>query len=194
MSSLVRSGLTLNNADDTDCSIPEDLLAKATVRDVEKAERVINESIGYPVMIKASEGGGGKGIRMVRNDAELRASFQQVQQEVPMSPIFIQKLSQNSRHLKYNGGRSVRSSDRFIRARLFCSDVIRKLSKKGQLPSLRGNCAKNWSAARFVWQRKWVTGVGTVEYLFNCITGAYSFLEVNRDYKWSILSQKLLLE
>ena len=38
---------------------------------------------GYPVMIKASEGGGGKGIRMAKNIDELKTNFVQVQNEVP---------------------------------------------------------------------------------------------------------------
>jgi biotin carboxylase len=39
---------------------------------------VTAEKIGYPVMIKASEGGGGKGIRMANNVEELRSGFVQV--------------------------------------------------------------------------------------------------------------------
>ena len=50
-------------------------------------------SIGYPVMIKASEGGGGKGIRKVTNPEDLPAALRQVQSEVPGSPIFIMKLA-----------------------------------------------------------------------------------------------------
>lgn len=175
------SGLTLNNADDTDCSIPEDLLAKATVRDVEKAERVINESIGYPVMIKASEGGGGKGIRMVRNDAELRASFQQVQQEVPMSPIFIQKLSQNSRHLEvqmvadqYGQAIALYGRDCSVQRR------HQKIIEEGPITvAPRKLCEELERGAVRMAKKVGYAGVGTVEYLFNCITGAYSFLEVN---------------
>ena len=41
------------------------------------------ERIGYPVMLKASEGGGGKGIRMSKDAAELRNNFVQVTNEVP---------------------------------------------------------------------------------------------------------------
>lgn len=41
------------------------------------------EKIGYPVMIKASEGGGGKGIRMVHSNEAFKTSFQAVASEVP---------------------------------------------------------------------------------------------------------------
>eukprot|EP00957_Ditylum_brightwellii_P147631 11242942-Ditylum_brightwellii.AAC.1 len=51
-------------------------------------------------MIKASEGGGGKGIRMVDNAENVQTAFRQVCGEVPGSPIFIMKLSKNSRHLE----------------------------------------------------------------------------------------------
>ena len=54
-------------------------------------------------MIKASEGGGGKGIRKVTDPADLVASFRQVQGEIPGSPIFIMKLAPKSRHLEILG-------------------------------------------------------------------------------------------
>ncbi|KAK8947541.1 Acetyl-CoA carboxylase 1 [Platanthera guangdongensis] len=56
--------------------------------------------VGYPAMIKASWGGGGKGIRKVHNDEEVKALFKQVQGEVPGSPIFVMKLASQSRHLE----------------------------------------------------------------------------------------------
>jgi carbamoylphosphate synthase large subunit len=46
------------------------------VRTVEEALESANR-IGYPVMLKASEGGGGKGIRLSKNDEELRTNFVQ---------------------------------------------------------------------------------------------------------------------
>ena len=51
-------------------------------------------------MIKASEGGGGKGIRKVENFEDFPTAFRQVQTEVPGSPIFIMKLAKNARHLE----------------------------------------------------------------------------------------------
>lgn len=53
----------------------------------------IAAEIGYPVMIKASEGGGGKGIRKVSNPDDLAPALRQVQAEIPGSPIFIMKLA-----------------------------------------------------------------------------------------------------
>lgn len=57
--------------------IPKEIFDSACVFDVEGAVTTA-EKIGYPVMIKASEGGGGKGIRMAANVEELRNGFVQV--------------------------------------------------------------------------------------------------------------------
>lgn len=51
-------------------------------------------------MIKASEGGGGKGIRKVDCGDDFPAAFRQVQAEVPGSPIFVMKLAKCARHLE----------------------------------------------------------------------------------------------
>ena len=45
------------------------------------------DQVGYPVMVKASEGGGGKGIRMANNATELEARFEQARSEVPFYPL-----------------------------------------------------------------------------------------------------------
>ena len=44
---------------------------------------ILLHQVGYPVMVKASEGGGGKGIRKANNAAELEARFEQARSEVP---------------------------------------------------------------------------------------------------------------
>jgi acetyl-CoA carboxylase/biotin carboxylase 1 len=57
-------------------------------------------TIGFPVMIKASEGGGGKGIRKAESEDDFPNLFRQVQAEVPGSPVFIMKLATCARHLE----------------------------------------------------------------------------------------------
>ena len=58
--------------------------------------------IGYEngVMIKASDGGGGKGIRFIDNEEDLRNAYIKVENEVFGSPIFIMQLCKNARHLE----------------------------------------------------------------------------------------------
>ena len=50
------------------------------VHDLDEAVRIAND-IGYPVMIKASAGGGGKGMRRVESEAEVRAAVETAQRE-----------------------------------------------------------------------------------------------------------------
>ncbi|XP_037086840.1 LOW QUALITY PROTEIN: acetyl-CoA carboxylase-like [Pollicipes pollicipes] len=56
--------------------------------------------IGFPVMIKASEGGGGKGIRKVESEDQFFNQYRQVRTEVPGSPIFVMKMATRARHLE----------------------------------------------------------------------------------------------
>lgn len=57
--------------------MPKDIFEKACVTSVEDGLEVA-EKVGYPVMIKASEGGGGKGIRKAANAEEFSNFFRQV--------------------------------------------------------------------------------------------------------------------
>ena len=76
--------------------IPQDVFNKACIFNVNDAIASA-QKIGFPVMIKASEGGGGKGIRMAKDLDELKTNFIQVQNEVPGSPIFMMQLCTNAR-------------------------------------------------------------------------------------------------
>ena len=64
----------------------------------------IAEQIKYPVMLKASAGGGGKGIRVAYNEEELIKSFEIVKQEATISfnddSIYIEKFVENPRHVE----------------------------------------------------------------------------------------------
>ena len=64
----------------------------------------ISEKIGYPVMIKASAGGGGKGMRIAWNDSEVKEGFQSSKNEAASSfgddRIFIEKFVTQPRHIE----------------------------------------------------------------------------------------------
>ena len=71
--------------------------------DADEAVKISNE-IGYPVMIKASAGGGGKGMRIAYNDEEAREGFQSSKNEAANSfgddRIFIEKFVEEPRHIE----------------------------------------------------------------------------------------------
>ena len=73
------------------------------IEDADEAVKISNE-IGYPVMIKASAGGGGKGMRIAWNDAECREGFQSSKNEAANSfgddRIFIEKFVTQPRHIE----------------------------------------------------------------------------------------------
>ncbi|MEP2705874.1 MAG: acetyl/propionyl/methylcrotonyl-CoA carboxylase subunit alpha [Roseibium sp.] len=64
----------------------------------------ISESIGYPVMIKASAGGGGKGMRIAWNEEEARDGFVRSKSEAASSfgddRVFVEKFIENPRHIE----------------------------------------------------------------------------------------------
>jgi acetyl-CoA carboxylase/biotin carboxylase 1 len=79
--------------------IPQEVYDQANVTTAEDALKC-SVRIGFPVMIKASEGGGGKGIRKVTREEDVIAMYRQVQSEVPGSPIFVMKMANRARHLE----------------------------------------------------------------------------------------------
>ena len=73
------------------------------VESLEDALEIANK-IKYPAMIKATSGGGGKGIRLVKNDEELIKNFELVKQEAKVSfndeNVYIEKFIENPRHIE----------------------------------------------------------------------------------------------
>ena len=73
------------------------------VRDADDAVRIARE-VGYPVMLKASAGGGGKGMRIARNDDECREGFERAGSEARSSfgddRLFIERYIEEPRHIE----------------------------------------------------------------------------------------------
>ncbi|MEO9338995.1 acetyl/propionyl/methylcrotonyl-CoA carboxylase subunit alpha [Mesorhizobium sp. SB112] len=73
------------------------------IEDAEQAEKIASE-IGYPVMIKASAGGGGKGMRIAWSEAEVRDGFDRARSEAKSSfgddRVFVEKFVVDPRHIE----------------------------------------------------------------------------------------------
>ncbi|XP_058014157.1 acetyl-CoA carboxylase 2 isoform X1 [Ahaetulla prasina] len=160
-------------------TVPLETYQRGCVRDVEEGLEAAKR-IGYPVMIKASEGGGGKGIRIVEGVEEFPARFRQVQSEVPGSPVFVMKFLQHARHLEvqvladqYGNAISLFSRDCSIQRRH--QKIIEEAPATVASPAVFEYMEK--CAVRLAKMVGYVSA-GTVEYLYS-EGGNFHFLELN---------------
>lgn len=77
--------------------------SKGSIKSINDAKKTARE-IGYPIMLKAAAGGGGKGIRIVNDESELENSYNIVKHEAMISfkddEIYMEKFVQNPRHVE----------------------------------------------------------------------------------------------
>lgn len=77
--------------------------SEGSIKSLDEAIEIADQ-IGYPIMIKAAAGGGGKGIRLVRAPEELPEAYEIVKQEAKLSfsddEIYIEKFIENPRHVE----------------------------------------------------------------------------------------------
>ena len=148
--------------------------------DPSKAHRV-----GYPLLIKAAAGGGGKGMRIVESKKELRDSIIAAQREAKTGfgddRIFIERFVASSRHIEIqilgdNHGNIVHLGERE------CSIQRRHQKIIEESPSSRVNSemrtAMGEAAIKLAKKLKYESA-GTVEFLVDEKTGEFWFLEVN---------------
>ncbi|XP_059407228.1 acetyl-CoA carboxylase 2-like isoform X3 [Carassius carassius] len=160
-------------------SVPPELYVQGCVKDVDEG-LASAEKIGYPVAIKASEGGGGKGIRKVDSSEDFPSFFRQVQAEVPGSPIFIMQLAEHARHLEvqiladqYGNAISLFGRD--------CSIQRRHQKIIEEAPATIVSTSTFEQMERYAVHLAKMVGyvsAGTVEYLFT-EDGSFYFLELN---------------
>jgi acetyl-CoA carboxylase, biotin carboxylase subunit len=145
---------------------------------------MVAERIGYPVILKASAGGGGRGMRVVRQAEELPALFHQARQEAGASfssaDVYLEKYIASPRHIEFQVLADQLGSVEILGERE-CSIQRRhqKLIEESPSPAvtdalrqeISARLQKALSAARY-------TNAGTVEFLMD-ETGALYFIEVN---------------
>ena len=161
-------------------SLPEEAFRQACVASASEASEAADK-IGFPIMIKASEGGGGKGIRMVSSPEDVQNAYRQVCGEVPGSPIFIMKLSSNSRHLEvqlladeYGNAIALNGRDCSVQRR------HQKIIEEGPPIAAPAEVWKRMEdAAVSLAKAEGYTNAGTVEYLYSESDEKFYFLELN---------------
>nr|XP_028563188.1 acetyl-CoA carboxylase 1 isoform X1 [Podarcis muralis] len=160
-------------------NVPQELYEKGCVTDVDDGLRAAEE-VGYPVMIKASEGGGGKGIRKVNNADDFPNLFRQVQAEVPGSPIFVMRLAKQSRHLEvqiladqYGNAISLFGRDCSVQRRhqKIIEEAPASIATLAVFEHMEQCAVKLAKMVGYV-------SAGTVEYLYSQ-DGSFYFLELN---------------
>ncbi|GAA5920490.1 hypothetical protein JCM1841_003513 [Sporobolomyces salmonicolor] len=161
-------------------TVADDVYQRACVSDAEDGLAKASK-IGYPVMIKASEGGGGKGIRMVSKEEDFKQSFGAVLTEVPGSPVFIMKLAGAARHLEvqvladqYGNAISLFGRDCSVQRRH--QKIIEEAPVTIARPETFEQMEK--AAVRLAKLVGYVSA-GTTEFLYSAADDKFAFLELN---------------
>jgi acetyl-CoA carboxylase biotin carboxylase subunit len=165
------------------CGVPVIPGSNDVLNDVGEA-RNLAEKVGYPLMIKASAGGGGRGMRLVKSQDELESAFGSAQAEAKSvfnnGDLYLEKFVENSRHIEVqiladSSGNTVHLGERECTIQRRHQKLIEESPSvivDGDLRKKLGTSAIN--AAKTV---KYV-GVGTVEFLVDKNLN-YFFMEMN---------------
>lgn len=154
------------------------------IESTEHAVKISNE-IGYPVMIKASAGGGGKGIRVAANDKEVQEGFPAVKSEAKSSfgddRIFIEKFILNPRHVEIQVMGDKHGNCVYLFERE-CSIQRRNQKVIEEAPSpLLDEATRKKMGEQAVALAKAVDydSAGTVEFVASGVDKSFYFLEMN---------------
>ncbi|HEX8137627.1 MAG TPA: acetyl-CoA carboxylase biotin carboxylase subunit [Pyrinomonadaceae bacterium] len=143
------------------------------------------EQLGYPVMFKASAGGGGKGMRLVLTEADLRSAFETAQSEAAAafgdSEVYLEKAIERPRHIEIQVFADTHGNVVHLGERE-CSIQRRHQKVIEECPSPIGDAAlreRMGEAAVLVTRAVAYVGAGTVECLVSDATHDFYFLEMN---------------
>ncbi|MED4989240.1 acetyl-CoA carboxylase biotin carboxylase subunit [Parageobacillus toebii] len=158
--------------------------SKGIIESVDEAIALANE-IGYPVIIKATAGGGGKGIRVARNEQELVKGINITRQEAATAfgnpGVYIEKYIEDFRHVEiqvladsYGNIIHLGERDCSIQRRL------QKLVEEAPSPALDEETRQKMGQAAVQAARAVnYTGAGTVEFIYDHNEKKFYFMEMN---------------
>ena len=154
-----------------------------SIKNIEDATKIA-ETIGYPVILKAAAGGGGKGIRIANDEEELKNAYVVVKQEAKNAfnddEIYIEKFIQNPRHVEIQiladeHGNIVHLGERDCSIQRNHQKIIEETPSTAIDDKIRDKMGKD--AVKVVKIAEY-TSCGTVEFLVDK-DGNYYFMEMN---------------
>ncbi len=140
--------------------------------------------LGYPVLLKAAAGGGGKGMRLVRAETELESAFEaaasEAQKAFGAGEVYLEKLLDRPRHIEIQiladqFGRVVSLGERECSIQRRHQKLIEEAPSLAVTPALRRRMSEAATAAAGA---VGYLGAGTIEFLL-APTGEFYFLEMN---------------
>jgi acetyl-CoA carboxylase, biotin carboxylase subunit len=146
--------------------------------------QAVADQIGYPVMLKASAGGGGKGMRVVHSSSEVQEAFKSAASEALKSfgngEVFVEKFVASPRHIEIQVlsdqfGNHLHLFERECSVQRRHQKVVEEAPSAVLTPQLR---AEMGEAAVKAAKSCGYVGAGTVEFIFDA-SGAFYFLEMN---------------
>ncbi|WP_082233878.1 acetyl-CoA carboxylase biotin carboxylase subunit [Halobacillus massiliensis] len=158
--------------------------SKGIIENIEAGKKVAEE-IGYPVIIKATAGGGGKGIRVARTEEDLVRGINMTQQEAETAfgnpGVYIEKYIEDFRHVEIqvladNHGNAVHLGERDCSVQRRLQKLIEETPSPAVTPGIReemGDAAVKAALAVNY------SGAGTVEFIFDQNEQKFYFMEMN---------------
>ncbi|MBB3936951.1 acetyl-CoA carboxylase biotin carboxylase subunit [Aureimonas phyllosphaerae] len=157
--------------------------SKGRVEGIEAAREVLAET-GFPVMIKAAAGGGGRGIRIANSQAEFDQAFPQAEAEALAAfgdgGLYMEKVIGRARHIEVqvlaDGRDAIHCFERECSLQRRRQKVWEEAPSRALSPALREElCASAVALAKAVNY----SGAGTVEYLYDDAADRFYFIEMN---------------
>ncbi|WP_373892737.1 acetyl-CoA carboxylase biotin carboxylase subunit [Virgibacillus natechei] len=155
------------------------------VIDNEQQAIEIAEKIGYPVIIKATAGGGGKGIRVAKTEEELMKGIRVTQKEAETSfgnpGVYIEKFIEDFRHIEIQiladkHGNVVHLGERDCSIQRRLQKLIEETPSPAITPAIR---EKMGEAAVKAAEAVSYEGAGTIEFIFDRKSNEFYFMEMN---------------
>ncbi|AUJ26305.1 acetyl-CoA carboxylase biotin carboxylase subunit [Virgibacillus dokdonensis] len=154
------------------------------IHDVEEAKEIANQ-IGYPIIIKATAGGGGKGIRVARTEEELTKGVEITQKEAETSfgnaGVYLEKYIEDFRHVEIQvladkHGNVIHLGERDCSIQRRLQKLVEEAPSPAITPEIREKMGEaSVKAAKAVGYE----GAGTIEYIFDRKTHQFYFMEMN---------------